>query len=199
MQLFARARFRLFALTKVSPRSFYRDVISSESAKLRVGGSLYRDGQHIIAVCENAVLTYSSDAPNPRFLESWTRTVELLVDQFRAGVLAITIIDSRVRAPDEASRMHIRNTLMRHAAELKAFAYVVEGEGFGAAALRGAISLMSLAARYPFPMKVYGRVEEAVPWMLNRPHRGERRASAPKLIDVANSLRIELQSGQKIG
>jgi len=170
-----------------------------ESAKIRLGEPVYRDAQHVIALHENAVFTYSVDAPNPRFLDAWTRTVELVVGQFRSGVMATTIIDCGVRAPDEASRMHIRNTLMRHATELRAFAYVVEGEGFGAAALRGAISLMSLAARYPFPMKVFGRVEEAVPWMLNRPTHDSRRPDAAKLVNLGNSLRGELRTGSKAG
>lgn len=187
----------LLELTNARPRPFLAEVLNGESAKIRLGGPIYHDGQHVIAVHENTVLTYSSEAPNPGFLQAWTRTVEQVIEQLQAGLLAVTIIECGVRAPDDGSRLQIRNTLMRHAAELQAFAYVVEGEGFGAAAVRGAISLISLAARYPFPLKVFGRAEEAVPWMLNRPHRGDRRASVPKLLSVANSLRDELRSGTK--
>jgi hypothetical protein len=178
-------------------RPFSAEMSNGESVKLRLGGPIYQDGQHVIAVYENTVLTYSAEAPNPDFLEAWTRTVEQVIEQLQAGLLAVTIIECGVRAPDDASRMQIRNTLMRHAGELKAFAYVVEGEGFGAAAVRGAISLISLAARYPFPLKVFGRAEDAVPWMLNRPQHGDRHASAPQLISFANSLRDELRFGAK--
>jgi len=174
-------------------------VTIGESAKIRLGAAVYQDEKHVIAVCENTVFTYSDDAPNPHFLDAWTRTVEQVAAQFQDGLYAMTIIDSRVRAPDDASRLHIRTTVMRHAAQLKAFAYVVEGEGFGAAALRGAISLMSLAARYPFPMKVFGHVEEAVPWMLKHPTLGAKRTSMAKLVRLANSLRSELQSGAQTG
>ena len=160
---------------------------------------VYQDARHVIAVCENTVVTYSDDAPNPRFLDAWTRTVEEVAGQFPTGLQAMTIIDSRVRAPDDDSRVRIRETVMRHANELKAFAYVVEGEGFGAAALRGAISLISLAARYPFPMKVFGHVAEAAPWMLNRANQGTKRSSAAKLVSVASSLRGELQNAAKAG
>lgn len=150
-------------------------------------------------MCENAVLTYSSDAPNPSFLEAWTRTVARVAEQSPGGLLALTIIEGGVRPPDDASRTRIRNTVMRHAAELKAFAYVIQGEGFGAAALRGALSVMSLAARYPFPMKVFGRVEEAVPWMLKRPNQGAQATSAIKLTTAANSLRSQLGSDAAAG
>ncbi|MEI9953952.1 MAG: hypothetical protein WDO74_34500 [Pseudomonadota bacterium] len=140
-------------------------------------------------------MTYSSHAPNPHFLEAWTRIVELVGERFEAGLLALTIIDRDAHAPDDVSRAHIRDTVTRNAAKIKAFAYVVEGEGFVAAAVRSALALISLAARYPFPLKVFGRVEGAVPWLLNRPGEDGGRASAAKLVDLANSLRGELPSG----
>ncbi len=121
------------------------------------------------------------------------------MNQAQAGLLAITIINRHAHAPDEASKAHIRHTVLRHAAEIDPFAYVVEGEGFGAAAVRSALSLICIAARYPFPLKVFGRVEDAVPWMLNRPGQGAPRSSAVQLIDVANCLRGELLSGATIG
>jgi hypothetical protein len=169
-------------------------VAIGESGKIRLGDFVYGDAQHVIAVCENTILTYSSDGPNARFLEAWTRTVELVVHQFPAGLLALTIIDRHAHAPDDSAKTRIRNTVLRHSAAINAFAYVVEGEGFGAAAIRSALSLISLAARYSFPQKVFGRVEEAVPWMLSRP--SKRTASAPdtvKLVNVAHSLRGQLR------
>jgi len=171
-----------------------------ESAKIRLSASVYQDAQHVISVYENAVLTCSNDAPNPAYLEAWTRTVELVKDRFPAGLLAVTIINSHVRAPDDASRAHIRATVLRHAAEIEAFAYVVEGEGFRASAVRSALSLMSLAARYPFPLKVFGHVEEAVPWMLSHSTKGAPRGLDPaKLIAAANSLRGQLSADAATG
>jgi hypothetical protein len=159
---------------------------------------VYRDEHHVIAVCGTAVLTWSSQAPNPRYLEAWTRTVGLVLDQYQAGLYVVTIIDRNSNAPDDASKTSIRNAIVAHAAQIEAFAYVVEGEGFRSAAMRSALSLISLAARYPFPQKVFGHVEGAVPWMLSRPRRGEpsqQRAPEPaKLIKVCNSLREQLTS-----
>ncbi len=152
-------------------------------------------------MCGNAVLTYSNDAPNPRYLEAWTRTVELVLNDQHAGLLVMTIIDRNAHAPDDASKTSIRNTILRHAGQIESFAYVVDGEGFRAAAMRSALSLISLAAHYSFPQKVFGRVEAAVPWMLTRPRHGgagsqsERRApTAAKLIEQANALCSELMS-----
>ncbi len=155
----------------------------------------------MISVCGNAVLTYSNDAPNPSYLEAWTRTVELVLNDQHAGLLVMTIINRNAHAPDDASKASIRNTILQHASQIESFAYVVDGEGFRAAAMRSALSLISLAARYTFPQKVFGRVEDAVPWMLSRTYRGnaqeqyQRRVPAgAKLIEQANSLSRELTS-----
>jgi hypothetical protein len=160
---------------------------------------VYQDAQHVISVCENAVLTYSSHAPNPSFLDAWTRTVELVTEQFQGGLLAITMINPRAHAPDDVSKAHIKRTVLRHAARITAFAYVVEGEGFGAAGVRSALSLISFAARYPFPLKVFGHTEDAVPWMLDRPNQGLDRPSAAKLISAANALRGQLGANAAVG
>ena len=157
---------------------------------------MYRDEHHVISVCQTAVLTYSIQAPNPRYLEAWTRTVDLVLEQYRAGLYVMTIIDRNASAPDDASKTSIRKTIVRHAAQIDAFAYVVEGEGFRSAAMRSALSLIAMAARYPFPQKVFGRVEGAVPWMLTRPCRGEpgerHVPDATKLIKWRHSLRDQL-------
>lgn len=167
----------------------------AETSKARQSGSLYRDVEHVIAVHGNAILTYSNSGPNPRFLEAWTRAVDELVERGDTPLLVLTIIARRAHAPDDASRQAIRETMLRHAARVQAHAYVVEGEGFAAASVRSALSLISLLARYTFPQKVFGSVDEAVAWMLSRSVAGERPSpSASDLIGAANALRAELRS-----
>lgn len=174
---------------------------SGESGKIPLGDVLYRDPQHVLAVYQDTLLTFSADAPNPEYLTAWTRAVEQVSVRFPTGLLIGTIIDRQTRAPDENSRARIRNAVLRHADGIKAFTYVVEGEGFGAAAIRSAVTLMSMAARYPFPQKVFGRVEEAVPWLLsNSTHRvAERAFDASKLIEIAHSLRGQLRPSTATG
>lgn len=173
-------------------------VSTADSAKIRLGMPVYRDAQHVICVCENSVLTYSVDAPNPHYLKAWAQTVELVLGQFQGGLFVLTVIDRNAHAPDDVSKASIRNTIVEHAARIDAFAYVVDGEGFRAAAMRSALSLIALAARYPFPQKVFGRVEDAVPWMLRRPYHADREPrqapDAAKLIKMANSMHGQLKS-----
>ena len=175
-------------------------MVSPESSQARRNGPLYRDAEHVIAVHANAILVYSSNAPNPRFLEAWARTVDELVERGDTPLLVLTIIDRRAHAPDDASKQAIRDTVLRHAASIQAFAYVVEGEGFAAAAVRSALALISLLARYRFPQKVFGRVDEAVAWMLSRGVAGERPfPAAGELISAANALSAELSAAAAAG
>ncbi len=156
---------------------------------------IYRDGEHVVVVCRNAVLTYSRSGPNPRFLEAWDATVERIVHDFNAPLLAMTIIESGAKPPDEDCRRRIRSTLDRNAERIGGFAYVVEGEGFGAAAIRSALSLITMAARFPFPLKVFGHVEDAVPWLLKRPSVAESRApGAVQLVSAAQFVRGHLRA-----
>ncbi|HYQ03400.1 MAG TPA: hypothetical protein VER96_32215 [Polyangiaceae bacterium] len=55
---------------------------------------LYRDPQHVLAVYQNTILTYSGDAPNPEYLDGWARTVEQLSTRFPTGLLVMTIARS---------------------------------------------------------------------------------------------------------
>ena len=156
---------------------------------------VYRDSEHAIAVCQNAVVTYSLNGPNPRFLEAWTSAVEGIVNELRAPLLAITVIGKTTKPPDEDSRRRIRGTLDHHAREIRGFAYVVEGEGFGAAAVRSALTVITLAARFQFPLKVFGHVEEAAPWLLSHPCGSSVQVpAASQLVSVAASLRGQLSS-----
>jgi hypothetical protein len=77
----------------------------------------------------------------------------------------LVIIDGGSRSPDESQRKLIASATQRYAHSIERFAYVVEGRGFAAAALRSAISLISLATRTPYRQKVFAGVEEAGTWL----------------------------------
>ncbi len=128
----------------------------------------YLDRDHCLSVVGNAVLSFSVQPPNPRFLDAWTAAVDQLVATIDDPISVVIIIDSHSRAPDEVSKRAILNTVFRQRSAIGAFAYVIEGQGFGAAALRSAVSLISLAARYPFPQKVFKTVVDGSVWTLRQ-------------------------------
>jgi hypothetical protein len=126
----------------------------------------YLDHDHCLSVLGNAVLSFSLQPPHPRFLAMWTGAVDQVVAASDGPISVIIVIDSLSRAPDEVSKRAILNTVLRHRTAIGAFAYTIEGHGFGAAALRSAVSLISLAARYPFPQKVFKTVADGAVWTL---------------------------------
>ena len=130
---------------------------------------IYTDREHCVAVQGRTILTYSTRQPTVAFFNAWSRAAQQLVDADASKIASVTVIDSSgARAPDEAARKAIHQAFTRHGAKLCAFAYVVEGEGFAAATIRAAVSLINMAERHPFPVRVFATTAEAVSWALPR-------------------------------
>ena len=129
---------------------------------------LYSDAEHCLSVYGSTVLSFSLQPPNPRYLTAWAAAMERMAKRSEQPISVMTIIDGRCRPPNEASKTAIRDTIIQHSQRIGAFAYVIEGEGFAAAAVRSAVTLISLVARYPFPQKVFKQVEPACSWTLGR-------------------------------
>jgi hypothetical protein len=148
-----------------STEPFLSFVASKSGTRARFVG-IYSDTDHCVGVVDHVILTYSAQAPNPAYLEAWTRAMDGLVQRLGEPIVVITVISHLARAPDEQCKKVIRAIIGAHRAHIGAFAYVVEGHGFGAAAMRSALSLISLAARYPFPQKVFANMSDAAPWAI---------------------------------
>jgi hypothetical protein len=149
---------------------------------------VYSDAHHSISTCGNAIMTYSANTPNPRYLQAWDQATTRLAARVEGSIVVVTIIDSRSPSPSEAERKAIRETITEHKHQIAALAYVVEGRGFGAAAMRSALSLMSLAARYPFPQKVFSSIEDSAAWVA--------RASGPGGMPARFIAAAEMMRGQ---
>lgn len=67
---------------------------------------------------------------------------------------------------------------------LFALAQVVEGEGFIAAAARAVMSGVQLAVRAGYPVKVFGRVDEALPWVSDQLRAKGQVRDADEVMDV---------------
>jgi len=129
---------------------------------------IYSDSDHCVSLLGNVIISFSLQPPNPSYLKAWTKAMDHLVESTSGPIAIATIIDSRSRPPDETSKRAIRATVSKHAARTCAFVYVVEGQGFAAAAMRSALSLISLTARYPFPQKVFANVPAGTAWLFQR-------------------------------
>ena len=149
----------------------------------------YSDHEHIMCVLGNVLFTYSLAAPSARYLAACSDVIERL----EPPALLLTVIDSRARAPDSASKAAIRQLVTRHESRIAGLAYVIEGEGFGAAAIRSALSLINLAARYRFPQRVTATAGEAIPWLLEQLPLPLRVSNEPqRLARLVDTVRAEL-------
>jgi hypothetical protein len=82
--------------------------------------------------------------------------------------------------------------MQRYARSIERFAYVVEGRGFGAAAIRSALSLLSLAARTPYRQKVFASVDEAGAWLPQAASGPGSDLDPPALSALVHTMRDEV-------
>lgn len=155
---------------------------------------LYSDQEHSLSVYGNAVLSFSLQPPNAQYLTAWAEAMARLAKRSDSPIVVITVVDGSCRPPDEPSKRAIRDTILRHSAKIGAFAYVIEGDGFGAAAVRSAVTLISLVARYPFPQKVFKEVGPACSWTLERvPPVPQQVVTAPGMMSAIMTMRTEVR------
>jgi len=107
----------------------------------------------------------------------------------------LVIVRSNVRPPTEVARERIRAALEAVGGVIVCGSYVIEGEGFVAAANRGALSMMLMLNRRGFPLKVFGTIREAVPYLCNLlgPDAG---LSVSELSNAIEQLRKEYDAGK---
>ncbi len=79
------------------------------------------------------------------------------------GVVMITIIKETAEFPSPETHKLMSNTMKN--VTVLASATIMEGRGFRAAAVRGAISTLELILARGYPQKVFSRVEEANVWL----------------------------------
>jgi hypothetical protein len=155
------------------------------------GTYVYTDEQHCIATAGSCVITYSKQPPDAKVLAVWQRAVAQVAAQQPGKSSVLIIIDSGARSPDEPQRKLIATALQRHADSIERFAYVIEGRGFAAAALRSAISLVNLATRTPYRQKVFATLEEAGVWLAPANGPGSR-MDARALSALVHTMRDKL-------
>jgi hypothetical protein len=70
------------------------------------------------------------------------------------------VIDSQAGPPDEATRKALQGCYTELRDIIRAAVHVVEGEGFVSAAKRGALTLLNLTAKPPFPTRIAATLDE---------------------------------------
>jgi hypothetical protein len=112
-----------------------------------------------------------------------------VIRQHPKGVGFLCVIEPTAAPPDDALRRASADMVVRHHAELRCIACVVEGVGFRNAVARSALSAMSLLMRSrTAPLSVFGAVDAAATWMLR--HVDTREAAG--LVRAVEAVRATL-------
>lgn len=162
------------------------------------GTHVYSDEQHCIAVAGAYIVAYSKQPPDAKYFASWHSIVSRVVAQQPGKLSILVIIDSGSRSPDESQRKLIASATQRYAQSIERFAYVVEGRGFAAAALRSAISLISLATRTPYRQKVFAAVEDAAVWLARAAGEAGSGRDVRPLSALVHTMRDEVNGQAKL-
>ena len=155
---------------------------------------IYSDTEQCIALYGNVLLALSLQAPSLKCLESWTVGVDMLTERFGRPISVAIVIDSGARPPSDVIKREIQKITTRHRDSIGGFAYVLEGEGFGAAAVRSAVSLIALASRYPFPQRVFKRAGDAAIWLSDcTPANFQDGATVPGVVAAVDMMRRQVK------
>ena len=103
---------------------------------------------------------------NKLSLDSLEATRRLFVSHFRGREMGMLIVlRAGLPPPGPREREHILANMSHFGPGLRAMVTVVEGEGFGTAAVRAVLSGLQMVLRVPFPMRTVRSLDEASVWL----------------------------------
>lgn len=123
-------------------------------------------GTEYVGVLAGLVVLVPYASPTPASLESLSETIERMATDDQA-VSLLTVFSTRPILPPAATRSAIQAMLQRVRPLLHATAVVVPGEGFGAAAQRGAATAVFGFARLSH-LRVCATPAEGLRWVLDK-------------------------------
>jgi len=118
------------------------------------------------ATCSNLIFAIENTEPSVAYINSLRILIGQMSRELGRGVGLMVVLHADTKPPSEEVREHIKSAARSFAPDVLAFAHVVEGEGFLAAAKRAAFTLLTTTARLGFPIKVFRSVAEGMPWLV---------------------------------
>jgi hypothetical protein len=103
--------------------------------------------------------------------EEYMAAERLILDktaEVPGGLGCIVVVPAGAKPPPEAQRKAIDGVLTRLSSHLRGLVWVVEGRGFGAAAVRGVLIGLSLYGRRAYPTQVSSSLDDALGWLFTR-------------------------------
>lgn len=147
----------------------------------------YFDGEHCIAWHGNVEIILSTVPPTMTVMTEIVDQLQKLAATSRGGTGCLLVIRSDVSPPAEDVRAYIRNKLER--SSMLAAAQVVLGTGFRGAAMRSMLSLLQMAMRPSYAMRIFGDVKSGSRWLAETlAQRGAKASLTDDLVATAEEL-----------
>lgn len=120
-------------------------------------------GTHLVGIAGQLVVLVPYDSPSAQSLEDLLRIFDDVARNGKGASLLLSFVGRPILPPPKA-RAHIQGFLDRVRSQMNAIAAVVPGEGFGAAAQRGAVTAVLMFARLE-RVRICATLHEAVAWL----------------------------------
>lgn len=127
----------------------------------------FADSQYRALVYDNVIVSVENIEPSAFYIQRLTRVMLEIASRSPNGIAFVTLIRADAKPPDDAARAQIKQAMGDLTPYMRAFAHVIEGEGFLAAAKRGAMTFLMSTQRFKFPLKVFRSISEAAPWLFS--------------------------------
>lgn len=162
-----------------------------------LGAPIFVDETQCFARMGDVLVAVSLTEPTPAMLADLALEVKEHAARGGAASGIFILVDKAGDPPGEAARANIRRLLVGVAGSCAGLACFVEGEGFVAATKRSAMTLVVMATRASFPVKIFGSSLEAAGWLLDRVGKTASKGLRPaQIASGAEALRARLSAGE---
>lgn len=150
--------------------------------------------EHCAATLGGLLILIIKEDPRPSIFEQQRRWHRKLEEVSPQGVAFLAVLQADTPPPTEEARVVIKRVFREFGKLMKGGVMVIEGDGFVAATFRSVLSMMVLALRLPYPLKVQRSIGEGC--LLVLPAIGkEARPSVHAVLVAAEWLKKEYRAG----
>ena len=123
------------------------------------------DSGHIQFSHERVYYTCSRGEATPHNIDSMVANLQAFVKQQRAPVGYILEVASGARPPSASDRARVTAAFNRCAPQIAGVALILGAQGFPAALLRSALTMVFMMSRRGFPVSSFEKTEDAAQWL----------------------------------
>ncbi len=141
------------------------------------------------------MLMVVQEDPLPSLVQLLPGFVRRLQKQASGPLGFVVVLQPDNPPPKQPARATIKRAFHIFSESMSFGAFAVEKTGFAAAAQRSALNVIMMAARSPFPMKVFGAVDEASRWISGK-QAADERMTATELAAKIEEIKAEYHAGR---